>query len=367
MEDKGLSSIEDSKMDTQKIGGIKDLLKNLMQGKPQLLNKFETTLNKSNISNNQKMTTCLLQTDYGVIHRHWITCLAVTHPGLENEGFVFTVSNDKTMKQWNAKKSSLHKDYGEIHSGYVYQVKITYDNKFTCTASHDLRVKLWNVKKEMLEHEFDIIHSELIDAMAISPDNKYIFTGSNDKKLVQWDIKKKDLSHNWGVLHDKPVCSLAVSNDSRFIFVGSNSCLKYYNVLTRGLIKSIKDAHNGYIYNMKVSDCANWLFTVSQDGHLKQWNLLESLDLVKDYGEVHTDWIRALAVQDNYLFTGGIDGSIKMYSISDQKVLHDYGKISNKGISWIEIYERTFFVGGADKKLRQFDIADKQEKTWHSL
>lgn len=363
MEEKIMTSIEESKLDTHSITGVKDMLLNLVQGKPHLMNKFQSTLNKSMAGNSKPN---YLKIDFGEIHKHWITCLACTHPGLDNEGFVFTVSNDKTMKQYNAAKSTLHKDYGEIHAGYIYQVKITFDNKFACTASHDLRLKLWNIKKELLEYDFGIQHSELIDALAISPDNKYIFTGANDKKLVQWDIEKRKLSHNWGVVHDKPVCSLCVTNDSRFIFVGSNKCLKYYNIFSRDLVKSIKDAHNGYIYNIRVDDTSNWIFTVSQDSHLKQWNLLEDMELTRDYGEVHTDWIRALAIDDNYLFTGGIDGSIKMYSIRDQKMLHDYGKVSNKGLAWIDVYERTFFVGGADKKLRQFEIAESKEKTWYA-
>ena len=63
----------------------------------------------------------ILTHDYPVVHEHWITCCACT----PDQKFIFTVSNDRTMKQWSTEELKLHLDYGTIHDGYVYQIKIT--------------------------------------------------------------------------------------------------------------------------------------------------------------------------------------------------------------------------------------------------
>jgi WD40 repeat protein len=62
-----------------------------------------------------------LKHDFPVVHRHWITCCACT----PDQKFIFTVSNDRTMKQWSTQLLTLFLDWGVIHDGFVYQIKIT--------------------------------------------------------------------------------------------------------------------------------------------------------------------------------------------------------------------------------------------------
>jgi WD40 repeat protein len=62
-----------------------------------------------------------LKHDFPVVHGHWITCCACT----PDQKYIFTVSNDRTMKQWSTQLLTLFLDWGVIHDGFVYQIKIT--------------------------------------------------------------------------------------------------------------------------------------------------------------------------------------------------------------------------------------------------
>jgi WD40 repeat protein len=167
------------------------------------------------------------------------------------------------------------------------------------------------------------------------------------------------------------VSSITSDSTSKLLFSGSIGCFKMWSIEESKCEKKITNAHEGYIYNIKVSPCNTWVFTVGQDGHLKQWNILQDLDLTKDYGKIHSDWIRGLCISPNgdYVFTAGIDGAMRQYSIKDCKVQVDYGRISQKGIAWIDISEngRDVFVGGADKHLRVFEVGESKEKNWYAM
>jgi WD40 repeat protein len=196
---------------------------------------------------------------------------------------------------------------------------------------------MFNIRRGDMEFNFGTIHGDLIDALAITPSGRYAFTGSNDRKLLQWDLQAKSLEYSWGVIHERSVTSVAISPDSSLLLSASNGCMKLFNIWDRALIYEIGDAHDGYIYNIRMSGCGGWAFTVSQDGHLKQWGIGSAgFGLHYDYGKVHDDYIRAMAITPcgTYVFTAGIDGTMKQFNVKAQSLFLDYGKVSGKAIYW---------------------------------
>ena len=301
-----------------------------MEGKPFLEHKF-----KHVISNNAKKFNFTLKKDLNVVHDHWVTCIVCT----PDNSFLFTVSNDCMMKQWSIDTLELIRNYGIIHDGYVYQIKITPCGNYAMTVSHDFKLKMFNIVHGELEHNFGVVHNDLIDALAISPKlGKYAFTGSNDKRVIQWSLKAKRIEYNWGVVHEKSVTSVCVTTDDKYLLTGSSGSLKMWSILKRELVQAIDDAHDGYIYNIVVSLCSTQVFTVSQDGHLKQWDINDNISLNADYGKIHSDYIRALAISPcgTYVFTAGIDGKMKQFDVKSKMLFKDYGKISQKAVYWIE-------------------------------
>jgi WD40 repeat protein len=68
-------------------------------------------------------------------------------------------------------------------------------------------------------------------------------------------------------------------------------------------------------------------------GHLK---LVSSrrVDLIKDFGQVHDDWITGImATEDErFFFTSSSDGGLKQWNYQDNNLVRDHEKIMKDGI-----------------------------------
>lgn len=82
-----------------------------------------------------------------------------------------------------------------------------------------------------------------------------------------------------------------------------------------------------------------WLFIGSDfPGNVSQLKG-ETLELVKDYGNIHHDGVNAMCVSyDNeFLFTTSYDGVLKKIGINSQTVIKDFGQVHYCGIESVVI------------------------------
>jgi len=79
--------------------------------------------------------------------------------------------------------------------------------------------------------------------------------------------------------------------------------------------------HEKGLASMQITPCGNFFYTGSQDGIMKQWNLLEKR-LHKDYGKIHNASITAIGISPagNYLMTGSGDKKMKQFEVNDNGV-----------------------------------------------
>ena len=220
----------------------------------------------TNPSNNQSKSTNILYTsdingnlkqwnynlknfdkNWGQIHTSYIYTMAIT----KDKGFLFTADRNGNVKQWNLLEEKLEHDWGECHSGPIYSILATSDMNYLITAGRDQCIKKYCLKTHECVKDFGKCHEDWILCMKESSCGQYLFTGSADRQLKQWSIQNESVYHNYGVIDSFGVGCIAVIPAGQFIFTGSD------------------------------------------DGHLKQWNISQK-KIHKNYKRVHEDCIKAM-------------------------------------------------------------------------
>ena len=120
----------------------------------------------------------------------------------------------------NDAKLLLESEYGlflQGHTGCVYSIAITSDNKYIVSGGADKTVRIWNLHNKVQESVLRA-HSDSVFAIAITSDNNYIVSGG-DRTVKIWNFKNKTQGF---VLqgHTDDVFSIAITCDNQYIVSG---------------------------------------------------------------------------------------------------------------------------------------------------
>ena len=73
--------------------------------------------------------------------------------------YLFTSSINGFLMQWDIEQGKLMKDFGKIHSGWIYSITATNDGRYLFTSDDDGYLKQWDIEQGELMKDFGIIHS----------------------------------------------------------------------------------------------------------------------------------------------------------------------------------------------------------------
>lgn len=307
------------------------------QKKSSIINTFDTSKKQGPKANSfyttdkngyLKQWDCITQDLYknwGQIHTGYIYSMAIT----KNREFQFTTDGTGCIKQWNLYDEVLQHDWGLCHSGPIYSMIITSNMKYIITVGKDQYMKKFSIKDRECTKNFGKCHEDWIQCMSMSMYEEYLFTGSADRHLKQWSMKTESLYHDYGAIDMYAITSIAVIPGDTFIFTGSDDAhLKQWNVSQKKIKKNYKRVHEDCIKAMVATPDGKFLFTGSDDKTLKMWDIEEE-NLFKDFGVVHQDWIRTMHITSDgeYLFTTSEDKRLKQWAVKrKQGLIKDYGE-----------------------------------------
>ncbi|KAJ0257865.1 F219 [Hirschfeldia incana] len=176
---------------------------------------------------NDRLRRFALPKNYVQVRRHkkrlWIehadavTALAV------NNGFIYSVSWDKTLKIWRA--SDLRcKESIKAHDDAVNAVAVS-ANGTVYTGSADRRIRVWAKPADSKRHELVATlekHKSAVNALALNDDGSVLFSGSCDRSILVWE--REDSANYMSVSgalrgHDKAI--LTLFNVSDLLLSGS--------------------------------------------------------------------------------------------------------------------------------------------------
>ncbi len=287
-----------------------------------------------------------------IFKAHWRSVTSVAFS--PDSKYLASVSFDRRLKIWRvSSKRLVSRFFG--HYNWIMQVKYSPNGKYLASGGMDKLVNLQSAKATRVLRGYDYG----VNKIAFSKDSKYIYTfcyrsktllihrtenGSlykrikfntrhtlmcagfspDCKKVVLnegtrislWDLKTaKRIAVFKGGIHTAGVHSLEFSPDSKILVSGGGSTfdandgtIKFWNVKTRKLVKSIK-AHESDIFLSFTFD-GKYLVSASKDRWIKIWRLKDFSLIKKISAKYESFWNVATSRDGKYVAAGTESGYI---------------------------------------------------------
>ncbi|MBI4783041.1 MAG: pentapeptide repeat-containing protein [Oscillatoriophycideae cyanobacterium NC_groundwater_1537_Pr4_S-0.65um_50_18] len=246
-------------------------------------------------------------------HTDWVFRVAISPDGQT----IASASRDKTIRLWNTTTGECFKIlYG--HTTGVISLAFSPDGRWLASGDTDAHtVKLWELKTGECLRTFEGQFS-WVDTLAFSPDGQTLAIGL-DQCIMLWDVnseqspKKLDRQKNW-------VSDVTFSLNGQLLANGCESDIQIWDAKTGQLLKTISQAHTGWVCEMDFNASGQILVSGSTDGTIRFWSI-ETGECVKVLHHDSSVEVIALSSNDRILVSGSHDGTIKIWDGSTGECL----------------------------------------------
>ena len=128
-----------------------------------------------------------------------------------NSSYIFTCSQDKTLKQWCSKTHLLIHSYPHPHKSPISSLAISHDSLSIFTGSHSGTLHQFNISTQTLVLTLKNLHSSTISALEVHPNDQTIFTGSHDSTIKEIDFSRGKFTRDFGQTHTDKITCLKVA------------------------------------------------------------------------------------------------------------------------------------------------------------
>jgi len=205
--------------------------------------------------------------DYDILHGHSGPVYSLTFSP-ENK-FLLSSSEDSTVRLWSMETKTNLVCY-KGHNYPVWDVDFSPLGYYFASASHDRTARIWST-----EHIFPLRvlagHLSDVDCVKFHPNCNYVATGSSDKSVRLWDVQKGECVRIF-TGHFATIYCLAFSPDGRILASGDGG--GNINLWDIGSGKKLKTftGHQGPVWSVTFSQEGSILASGSGDSSVKIWN-----------------------------------------------------------------------------------------------
>lgn len=210
------------------------------------------------------------------------------------------------------------------HSRFVQAVRYSPDGKFFASAGFDGKVFLYDGVSSELVGEFGSpAHKGGVYALAWKPDSTQLLTCSGDKTCRLWQVESRELIAEFvmGATVDDQQVSCLWQGDN-LITVSLSGVITYLNVADPSKPLRVVKGHNKPITVLGLSDDRSTIYTGSHDGVVTNWNSGNGTN-DRITGTGHGNQINGIAAWGDFVYTCGIDDSLRQFSV-EGNVYTDY-------------------------------------------
>ncbi|XP_021340919.1 protein will die slowly-like [Mizuhopecten yessoensis] len=199
------------------------------------------------------------------------------------------------------------------HSGSVTCVYIDDQSRFALSGGEDGVLKMWNLELSKFKENM-LGHSAGITCIAVSPDGSCCVTGSRDRTLLLWSLELL----TWVVSykhHELMIQSVEYIDEERILSYDVQGSFHLWQAETGTTLTT----YTIPVATFVVSNNGRYLVTSRGDQSGKIWNTDDGTMI----GCVsHTERITCVArsVDDQYLVTASVDGSLKVWELVTAKL-----------------------------------------------
>ena len=205
------------------------------------------------------------------------------------------------------------------HGGSIQSIEFSpVDASLITSASDDHTIKFWN----LLDNTSTTLtgHTDKVNSVTFSPNGKLLASGSNDRTIKIWDVHRK---HNLTTLKHTPprsgpshINSVAFSPDGELLASSGYQSVILWDVDRWRKLTTLK--HDDWVHDIVFSPNGQLLAAVNGK-QMKIWDVKKRKIITQLEGDAN--WIGAIAFSpDSQTFaSGGSEGIIKLWSVSDWK------------------------------------------------
>ncbi|KAH8286459.1 hypothetical protein KR054_009382 [Drosophila jambulina] len=202
------------------------------------------------------------------------------------------------------------------HSRFVQAVRYSPDGKFFASAGFDGKVFLYDGTSSELVGEFGSpAHKGGVYALAWKPDGSQLLTCSGDKTCRLWQVESRELISEFvmgSTVDDQQVSCLW--QGEHLITVSLSGVITYLNVEDPSKPLRVVKGHNKPITVLGLSDDRSTIYTGSHDGVVTNWNSGNGTN-DRITGTGHGNQINGIAAWGDFVYTCGIDDSLRQFSV----------------------------------------------------
>ncbi|KAJ1679634.1 Transcription initiation factor TFIID subunit 5, partial [Spiromyces aspiralis] len=189
--------------------------------------------------------------------------------------YLISCSEDKTARLWSLDTYTNVVCY-KGHNFPVWDVAFGPFSFYFATASHDRTARLWSC-----DHIYPLRifagHLSDVNCVRFHPNSKYIVTGSCDKTARLWDVQRGSCVRVF-TGHKDSVGTVAVSPDGRIMAsAGYENTIRVWD-LGSGRCMSEFSGHTGSIYSLAFSQEGTLLLSGSADQTVRAWDVKRRAD-----------------------------------------------------------------------------------------
>lgn len=189
--------------------------------------------------------------------------------------YLLSCSEDRSTRLWSLDTQTALVAY-KGHNQPVWDVAFGPFGHYFATASHDMTARLWSC-----DHIYPLRifagHLSDVDVVTFHPNSTYILTGSSDKTCRIWDISR---GNSVRVLtgHNAPISASTFSTDGKMVASGGEDGeIILWDIASGRCIKSMKGHAKRPIYSLSFSKEDSVLVSGSADATVRIWDVKKSI------------------------------------------------------------------------------------------
>ncbi|KAL9239268.1 hypothetical protein vseg_013607 [Gypsophila vaccaria] len=273
-------------------------------------------------------------------------------------GFLFSSSFDKTVNVWSLQDfTHLHTYIGHEHR-VMAMFFVDQEKPLCISADSGGGIFVWEVIQpfdpnplKKWSEEKDWRYSG-IHAIVFS-ESGTLYTGSGDRLIKAWSLTDHTLLYTMEG-HKSVVSTLALSNG--VLYSGSwDGTVRLWSIHDHSPLEVFSDDKPGSVSSVLCLHAEqNMVIAGYENGHLKIW----MNDVLKSSKHIHNGAALAVAMEDNWMFSGGWDKTVKVQKIKRTEAeidIQDIGSIACDSVITALMYvQGILFVGYANRLIKAF-------------
>lgn len=185
--------------------------------------------------------------------------------------YVLSGSEDKTARLWSLDTQSCLVAY-KGHTQPIWDVAFSPFGHYFATGSHDMTARLWSC-----DHIYPLRifagHLSDVDVVRFHPNSTYVLTGSSDRTCRLWDVSR-GASVRVFTGASAPITSCAISPNGRLVSAGGdNGVVDLWDIASGRRLKSMKGHGRSAVYSLSFSQENGVLVSGAADATVRVWDV----------------------------------------------------------------------------------------------